>query len=78
VAISNLYPEAKSTGSWVRGGWHVTLAYVAGFVVMMLVLGWRPEGQPASSIETKTLGQAILSCQSPRAIDGPCGSGPES
>ncbi len=42
VAISNMYPEAKSVGRWLRHGWHVALAYVAGFIVMILVLGWHP------------------------------------
>jgi Na+/H+ antiporter NhaD/arsenite permease-like protein len=42
VAISNMYPEAKSVGRWVRHGWHVALAYVLGFLVMMLVMGWHP------------------------------------
>ena len=42
VAISNMFPEAKSVGSWVRHGWHVTLAYVVGFAVMMVTLGWQP------------------------------------
>ena len=42
VAISNLYPEAKSVGRWVRFGWHVALAYVIGFMVFMLVSGWHP------------------------------------
>jgi Na+/H+ antiporter NhaD/arsenite permease-like protein len=42
VAITNLFPEARSVGGWLRGGWHVALAYVAGFIVMMLVLGWQP------------------------------------
>jgi Na+/H+ antiporter NhaD/arsenite permease-like protein len=42
VALSNMYPEAKSVGNWVRQGWHVTLAYVVGFVVLMLTLGWQP------------------------------------
>ena len=32
VAISNMYPEAKSVGQWLRHGWHVALAYVVGFV----------------------------------------------
>ncbi|MBZ0089082.1 MAG: citrate transporter, partial [Thermoanaerobaculia bacterium] len=31
VAISNMYPEAKSVGLWLKHGWHVALAYVAGF-----------------------------------------------
>jgi len=42
VAISNLFPEAKSVGSWLRHGWHVTLAYVVGFFVLLATLGWQP------------------------------------
>ena len=42
VAMSNMYPEAKSVGRWVRHGWHVALAYVFGFVVFMALTGWHP------------------------------------
>jgi Na+/H+ antiporter NhaD/arsenite permease-like protein len=42
VALSNLYPEAKSVGAWLRHGWHVALAYVIGFFVMLAILGWHP------------------------------------
>ena len=42
VAITNLFPEARSVGAWLRGGWHVALAYVVGFAAVMLVLGWHP------------------------------------
>ena len=42
VALSNMYPEAKSVGRWVRHGWHVALAYVIGFAVMLAVTGWHP------------------------------------
>ncbi|HSM98395.1 MAG TPA: hypothetical protein VLS47_05210, partial [Gallionella sp.] len=42
VALSNLYPEAKSVGLWLRHGWHVALAYVIGFATLLLVLGWQP------------------------------------
>jgi Na+/H+ antiporter NhaD/arsenite permease-like protein len=42
VALSNLYPEAKSVGSWLRHGWHVAVAYVIGFFVMLAILGWHP------------------------------------
>ena len=40
VAISNMYPDAKSAALWLRQGWHVALAYVMGFAVFMSVLGW--------------------------------------
>jgi Na+/H+ antiporter NhaD/arsenite permease-like protein len=43
VALSNMYPEAKSVGRWVRQGWPVALAYVVGFFVMLAVLGWHPD-----------------------------------
>jgi Na+/H+ antiporter NhaD/arsenite permease-like protein len=43
VALSNMYPEAKSAVQWLRHGWHVALAYVVGFAVMLVVLGWHPD-----------------------------------
>jgi hypothetical protein len=42
VAITNLFPEAKSVGSWIKGGWHVTLAYIIGFYIMIAIGGWNP------------------------------------
>lgn len=43
VALSNQYSEAKSVGSWLRHGWHVAVAYVVGFFVMLLLIGWHPD-----------------------------------
>ena len=42
VALSALYPEAKSTRDWLRHGWHVVVAYVLGFAALLLLLGWHP------------------------------------
>jgi len=42
VALSNNYPESRSVLRWLREGWHVALAYVIGFFVMLAVLGWQP------------------------------------
>jgi Na+/H+ antiporter NhaD/arsenite permease-like protein len=44
VAITNLFPEGRSVGAWLRAGWHVALAYVAGFLALLLMLGWQPHG----------------------------------
>jgi Na+/H+ antiporter NhaD/arsenite permease-like protein len=41
VAVSNIFPEARSVAAWVRNGWHVAIAYVIGFIVLLLTLGWR-------------------------------------
>jgi Na+/H+ antiporter NhaD/arsenite permease-like protein len=43
VALSNMYPEAKSVGLWLRDGWPVAVAYVVGFFVMLAILGWHPD-----------------------------------
>jgi Na+/H+ antiporter NhaD/arsenite permease-like protein len=42
VALSNMFPEARSVGLWLRHGWHVALAYVIGFFALLAVLGWIP------------------------------------
>lgn len=42
VALCNLFPEAKSVGAWLRHGWHVAVAYILGFFVMLAVVGWQP------------------------------------
>jgi hypothetical protein len=43
VALSNMFPEAKSVGRWLANGWHVAVAYVIGFFFMLAVLGWHPD-----------------------------------
>ena len=50
VAISNMYPQAKSVGQWVRHGWHVALAYVLGFLVMLALVGWHPTDKRGKSL----------------------------
>jgi len=43
VALSNQYPDAKSVFAWIRGGWHVALAYVVGFGLMLVLHPWVPD-----------------------------------
>ncbi len=43
VALSNLYPEAKSVGQWLKHGWHVAVAYAIGFFFMLAIIGWHPD-----------------------------------
>ena len=43
VALATMYPEARSVWAWLQGGWHVALAYVIGFFVLLFVLGWNPD-----------------------------------
>jgi Na+/H+ antiporter NhaD/arsenite permease-like protein len=42
VAICNKFPEARNVGLWIRKGWHIMLAYIIGFFILYLVMGWEP------------------------------------
>jgi hypothetical protein len=42
VAVTNFYPEARSSGRWLVQGWFVPIAYVIGFAVMYMAFGWSP------------------------------------
>lgn len=43
VAITNLYPEGRSVGAWLKQGWFVPIGYLVGFFVMFWLLGWNPD-----------------------------------
>ena len=54
VAITNMYPEAKSVGAWLKGGWFVIAGYIVGFSILMLTFGWHPHAphKPVDTPET--------------------------
>jgi Na+/H+ antiporter NhaD/arsenite permease-like protein len=60
VALSNMYPQAKSVGLWLKHGWHVAIAYVIGFFVLLAVLGWHPN---AKHKEKRAAGDTPAVCQ---------------
>jgi len=43
VAVAGLMPEARSAARWLKEGWPVILAYVAGYFLLLAMLGWNPE-----------------------------------
>jgi len=56
-----MYPQAKSVGQWVKHGWHVPLAYVLGFFVMVAVVGWHPTDKRGRSLaETPAVASAQM------------------
>jgi Na+/H+ antiporter NhaD/arsenite permease-like protein len=59
VALSNMYPEAKSAWLWARHGWHVALAYVIGFFALLLVLGWHPDPSAAGGQAQRGLASVV-------------------
>ena len=61
VALSNMYPEAKSVGRWLAQGWHVMVAYVVGFFVLLAVLGWHPTDKRGKSLASAPAVQYMVS-----------------
>jgi Na+/H+ antiporter NhaD/arsenite permease-like protein len=43
VALTSMCPEGRSALRWLKEGWFIPLAYVAGFFVMLFLRGWIPE-----------------------------------
>src|SRR5262245_5172764 len=63
VALSNQYTEAKSVGLWLRHGWHVAVAYVVGFFIMLAIIGWHPDA--AHRKQTHAFPATVLTSTSP-------------
>jgi len=42
VALSNIFPEARSVVDWIRRGWFVPVGYAVGFFTLLWSLGWNP------------------------------------
>ena len=72
VALASMYPQARSVGAWIKGGWHVAVAYVIGFAVLLLTLGWHPDSPPnvprqplpqvAASVDAAAMKSTFRSC----------------
>jgi Na+/H+ antiporter NhaD/arsenite permease-like protein len=60
VALSNMFPEAKSVGQWLWHGWHVSIAYVIGFFLMLAVLGWHPDPPHKKKVEAPPRPGAVM------------------
>jgi Na+/H+ antiporter NhaD/arsenite permease-like protein len=56
VALATMYPQARSAGAWISAGWHVLVAYVIGFFVLLGILGWHADapvsGKPPAAAPT--------------------------
>ncbi len=58
VAITNKFPEGRDVFLWIRKGWHVAVAYVAGFFALYLIMGW----EPADNKEHKIIDCPVPGC----------------
>jgi Na+/H+ antiporter NhaD/arsenite permease-like protein len=64
VALSNLFPQAKSVGGWLRHGWYIAVAYVVGFFVLLFVLDWHPN---APHKERRAAAAPVVECAAAKA-----------
>lgn len=67
VALSNMYPETRSVGRWLRHGWYIPLAYVIGFFVMLAVWKWHPDAPHRPKREPAAVRQNFSELSSPVA-----------
>ena len=58
VAITNKFPESRNVFLWVKSGWHVAVAYIIGFFVLYLTMGW----EPADNKEHKIINCPVPGC----------------
>lgn len=72
VAITNKFPEGRNVILWIKNGWHVAVAYVIGFFVLYLTMGW----EPADNKEHKIMNCPVPGC--PMAGKGETGEIPGS
>ena len=42
VALSNIFPEARSVVEWIKRGWYIPVGYAVGFFTLLFVYGWNP------------------------------------
>ena len=58
VALASMFPEARSVGAWLQGGWHILVGYLIGFAVLLASFGWHPDpaAQRAARPATPTIG----------------------
>jgi len=40
VALAGMFPQARSVGAWVIGGWHVAVGCLIGFACLLFTLSW--------------------------------------
>lgn len=71
VALSSMFPEAKSVSRWLRHGWHVAPAYLAGFAVLFVLVGWHPEPAHKNGAKRSAVQAQSFSGQEQRPVAHP-------
>jgi Na+/H+ antiporter NhaD/arsenite permease-like protein len=72
VALSNMFHETKSVVRYIRYGWHIIPAYVVGFGILLVTLGWHPvekrgKGRSESTIMINRSPRGTYICENEQA-----------
>jgi Na+/H+ antiporter NhaD/arsenite permease-like protein len=67
VALCSKFPEGRSVFAWLRAGWHIAVAYVIGFFVMLAVIGWHPQPKNLTARDVPTAASYGTKAFSPSA-----------
>jgi len=54
VALCSKFPEGRSVFAWLKAGWHVAIAYVIGYLVMLATIGWHAEPKRHADLDGPT------------------------
>ncbi len=77
VAVCDKFPKARSFMNWLRYGWHIPFAFVIGFGVYLLVLGWDPmKGNPPDQMPepisySESIGNTPIHNEIPTSVEVP-------
>jgi hypothetical protein len=54
--LATMFPQARSVGAWLAAGWHVAVAYLIGFTILLFTLGWQPDAPREAAAQTAVAG----------------------
>ncbi|MCH7960157.1 MAG: citrate transporter [Candidatus Hydrogenedentes bacterium] len=69
VALSNIFPQARSVGAWIKHGWFIPIAYFIGFFTMLGLVGWNPD-EPHERSSHAASAVVQLEADTPHAAEG--------
>ncbi|MFA5782635.1 MAG: hypothetical protein WC868_10255 [Bacteroidales bacterium] len=65
VALCNEFPDARNVVLWIKKGWHIILAYIVGFFLLYMIMGW----EPADNKKVKIKDCPCIDCPVKPAVD---------
>jgi len=55
VAITSKFQDSRSVFKWIIAGWHIIVAYILGFFILLFLMGWEPQVIPKKYHDPKII-----------------------